>query len=89
MDPIILDLPMPLQTRRLLLRPMGPGDGPAIYAARRDAHDELLKWMPWAQSVPTEAACERHARELHVDWVARKQMVCAVLDRATDRKSVV
>lgn len=39
MKPILLDLPMPIITPRLLLRPPQPGDGIALNAAVSESYD--------------------------------------------------
>ncbi len=47
--PILTDIPMPIHTPRLLIRNVLPGDGDAIYEAKKDSWDELTKWMPWTK----------------------------------------
>jgi len=50
-DLVLIDLPMPIRTPRLLLRPRRPGDGQFTLAAIRESWDELHKWMSWAENL--------------------------------------
>jgi len=54
-------LPERVETRRLVLRPYAPGDGPALKQAIDDNLDHLKAWMPWAAAEPSplEAIEER------------------------------
>src|ERR1700721_610249 len=50
-DPTLIDLPMPIRTPRLLIRPRKPGDGEFALAAITETWDELHRWMWWAESL--------------------------------------
>lgn len=56
-DPVLIELPMPIRTPRLLLRPGQPGDGAQLLAAKRESWAELGRWLDWA-SGPLEAITE-------------------------------
>lgn len=60
--PILLDLPMPITTPRLLLRPPQIGDGAIINAAVLETFDLLHPIMPWAQAKPTVDESEEYVR---------------------------
>ena len=47
-NPLLMDVPMPIRTPRLLLRPKQPGDGAATAAAVSETWDDLHQWMQWA-----------------------------------------
>ena len=47
-DPVLVDMPMPIRTPRLTLRPPQAGDGPALAASTAETWDDLAPWMPWA-----------------------------------------
>ena len=47
-DPVLIDVPMPVRTPRLYLRPPQDGDGPALARAIDETWDGLTPWMPWA-----------------------------------------
>jgi RimJ/RimL family protein N-acetyltransferase len=48
-NPVLIDVPMPIRTPRLLIRPREPGDGEFALAAVRETWDELHRWMSWAE----------------------------------------
>jgi RimJ/RimL family protein N-acetyltransferase len=49
--PVLIDLPMPIRTPRLLFRPRQLGDGVFALAAIRETWDDLHKWMSWAEDL--------------------------------------
>ncbi len=49
MNPILIDLPMPITTSRLLIRPPQLGDGIAVNAAILESYDVLYEFMDWAK----------------------------------------
>ena len=44
-DPVFIDVPVPIRTRRLLLRPPTAGDGEAIARAVAESYDVLHPWF--------------------------------------------
>lgn len=48
--PVLIELPMPIRTPRLLLRPKQPGDGAVTSAAVAETWDDLHQWMRWAEN---------------------------------------
>lgn len=70
----LIDLPMPIETDRLILRPAAPGDGAAIHEAIEESWDALNKWMIWAQQRMSAEECEISAREAFADFILRKDM---------------
>ncbi len=74
-DPILLDLPMPIRTPRLLIRPVQAGDGIAITEAFKESVKELRCWLPWARGnalTPTEA--EILVRRFYADFILRQAL---------------
>jgi len=49
-DPALIDVPMPIRTPRLTIRPKQIGDGPIVFAAVMETWQELNQWMAWAES---------------------------------------
>lgn len=72
LKPILIDLPMPITTTRLLLRPPQLGDGKVVNAAVLESFDELKRWMPWAQQKPTIEASEEFVREAAANWILKR-----------------
>jgi hypothetical protein len=48
-NPVLIDMPMPIMTPRLMIRPVMPGDGAPIHEAKMESWDQLRLWMPWAK----------------------------------------
>ncbi len=48
-DPILLEIPLPIRTPRLLIRANQPGDGALTAAAVTETWDDLHLWMDWAE----------------------------------------
>lgn len=78
-SPILMDLPMPIQTPRLLIRPIMPGDGALIFEGICESFEQFKKWLPWAQQIPTTNLCEETAREFYADFILRKAMHFVVM----------
>lgn len=80
MNPILIDLPMPIRTPRHLIRNPLPGDGPAVNAAILDSLKELQPWMPWAEKAPTLEESEVNVRESYAQWILRQDLRLSVFD---------
>ena len=72
MSPILLDFPMPITTKRLIIRPMQPGDGAQLFVQIEQSRDNLRAWLPWVDSVKRQADSESTARTFYADFVLRK-----------------
>ena len=66
MNPILIDVPMPIRTPRLLIRPKEPGDGPATAAAVAETWADLHQWMAWAENLDDNTAEQQEIRTRHV-----------------------
>ncbi|WP_214753431.1 GNAT family N-acetyltransferase [Exiguobacterium sp. s16] len=64
------DTPLQIETGRLYLRaPRAGEDARIVNEAIRESHDELKRWLPFAQEVPTLSETEenlKRAQELYV-----------------------
>ena len=73
-DPLLVDVPMPITTPRLVMRPSQAGDGAALAEAKRESWPELNRWLPFAEG-PVESvddeADEAYARKKHADFILR------------------
>lgn len=77
--PILLDLPVPIRTNRLLIRPAQAGDGQQINDAVLESFGQFKLWLPWAKELPpTREESEIAAREMYADYILRKQLSCVV-----------
>ena len=50
LNPVLIDVPMPIRTPRLLIRPKQIGDGTITSAAVAETWEDLHKWMRWAEN---------------------------------------
>jgi len=82
---VMIDVPMPIQTPRLLLRPVRAGDGAGIAEAVRETWDDLSQWMPWTDQDPSPAANEARAREGEAKFILREDLWMVGIERATQR----
>lgn len=64
-SPGLIDVPMPIRTPRLLIRPREPGDGKFALAAIRETWDELHRWMWWAENLDQFTSEQLEARNRH------------------------
>lgn len=72
---ILIDIPMPIMTPRLILRSAQTGDGQALYDAKVATHDELIKWMPWATKEHSIEDDEATVREAYAKFILREDMM--------------
>jgi RimJ/RimL family protein N-acetyltransferase len=70
----VIDVPMPIHTARLMIRPRKPGDGEFALAAIRETWDELHRWMWWAENLDQFTSEQLEMRNRQCDtgfWVRR------------------
>lgn len=65
-SPVLIDVPMPIRTPRLLIRPKQIGDGATTSAAVIETWDDLHKWMRWAENRNEFTAASMEIRNRHV-----------------------
>lgn len=88
-NPILIDIPMPIETARLIIRPPQAGDGPAVAEAKRETRDDLLRWMAWANKDDMGVeATEAVMRRASADFIMRTDMMMLAFDRATEKPVV-
>lgn len=67
MNPLLLDVPLELETERLILRaPLQAGDGEVVYQAIEDSIYELKSWLSLFQEPPTVEEVEIMLRNAHI-----------------------
>lgn len=77
-EPILIDIPMPIRTPRLMLRNVLPGDGAAMHEIKVESWDELCKWMAFTKlGVGTVDDDEKVIRENHAKFILREDMMIA------------
>ncbi len=71
MKSILFNLPVPITTPRLLLRPPQVGDGPIVNAAVLESLNELRPYMPWANTAPSVNETEEFCRLAAANWILK------------------
>ena len=74
MNPLIMEIPVHLETERLVLRVPRPGDGSVVNHAIRDSINELKLWLPFAQTTPTIEETELNLREAYIRFLKRESI---------------
>ncbi len=72
MKPILMNLPMPIITPRLLIRPTQVNDGMAVNAAILESYEELHRFMDWAKKKPSIEDSEEQARLAAANWILKR-----------------
>jgi RimJ/RimL family protein N-acetyltransferase len=86
MDPILIELPTSLETKRLVMRPPQAGDGAMVCAAVTESLPELrvfLASLPWVATDPTPESSEIWARNAQANFIARKDMPYLLLEKGS------
>lgn len=71
MKPILIDLPVPIITPRLILRPPQIGDGSVVNEAVLESFAVLNEFMPWAKEKPSADESEEFARQAAANWILK------------------
>ena len=75
-DVILIDIPMPILTPRLLLRPVQTGDGVAMQELKESSWPDIVKWMPWTkEGIGTVEESEKVARTNAAKYILREDMM--------------
>jgi len=74
MDPLLIDVPEQIESKRLIIRAPRRGDGAEINAAIVESIAELRQWMPWAKQTPTVDETESNSRRAVAKFAAREDL---------------
>jgi len=80
-DPILMDIPMPIETERLLLRVPQAGDGQALFDAIEETFDQVNQWMPWAKELGNVNEKEAICRRAQAKFLLREDMMLLAFDQ--------
>jgi len=81
--PSLIELPMPILTPRLLIRPPQPGDGPAFHAVINASKEHLKRFLPWAEWHRSVEESENTARLQYTKFLNRTDIVLGIFDKDT------
>lgn len=72
--PTLIRLPRQLRGERVVLRPLAPGDGIALFAAVDASRDHLRAWLPWVDAHKTVDDSEHYCRQSAARWLLRDEL---------------
>lgn len=85
MNPILLDVPLQIETDRLILRaPLQAGEGNVVKQAIKDSFSELKQWLQLFQSIPTVEETEIILRNAHIDFLKRESFRYLIYYKGTN-----
>lgn len=84
-DHVLLDAPMPIETSRLIIRPLQESDGQALYDAKMETWGQLSQVFQWASGTPDPDMDEAYARKAQADYILRKDFNLVGIDKATGK----
>ncbi|MGG1141036.1 GNAT family N-acetyltransferase [Bacillus mycoides] len=85
MNPILLDVPLQIETDRLILRaPLQAGDGNVVHQAIKESINELKQWLLLFQSIPTVEETEILLRNAHIDFLKRESFRYLIYHKDTN-----
>lgn len=87
-EPLLIDMPMPIVTPRLILRPSQHGDGQQIAEAVDETWDQLSQWMDWAKDRKEQTDSikkEAFARIQKAKFDMREDMMIRGIERSSGK----
>ncbi len=87
-DPLLIDVPVHLETSRLILRPHHAGDGVALHEALSESIAALRRYLwflPWVAEEPTLESAEIRCRKCEANFLARNDLALLAIEKATGR----
>jgi RimJ/RimL family protein N-acetyltransferase len=87
-DPILIDLPVSIETDRLILRTPKAGDGAVFLSALTESLPELrhyLSFLPWVSAEPTLQSAELYCRDSYAKYVTRVHLSFFIFERESGR----
>lgn len=79
---ILHDLPMPIKTPRLVIKPPEPGMGELFHAAKVETLDLLKEWMAWAHEPISLEKDEMTMRQQAAKFMTREDMMLIMFDHS-------
>lgn len=83
MNKILIDLPVKVETERLILRAPQAGDGKHIRNVVNDGYDKMIKYLQFPKTLSSQEEYEKEARSLQAKWILREDIRYTCIDKAT------
>ncbi|MDM5326972.1 GNAT family N-acetyltransferase [Neobacillus sp. CF12] len=85
MNPILIDVPLQIETDRLILRaPLQAGDGNVVNQAIKYSINELKQWLFLYNAIPTVEETEIILRNAHIDFLKRESFRYLIFHKGTN-----
>ncbi|MBP0725775.1 GNAT family N-acetyltransferase [Bacillus sp. RG28] len=84
MNPLLLEIPTKIDTKRLYLRIPMAGEGETVNASIRASINELKLWLPLYQSMPEITETEITVRRAHNQFLNRESLRFFIFSKETD-----
>ncbi|MCA9628221.1 MAG: GNAT family N-acetyltransferase [Myxococcales bacterium] len=68
----------PVESKRILLSPIDPADGPELWTAVDNSRWHLERWLPWVPFNNSPEASQRYAEACAQDWDAGRAVRLAI-----------
>ncbi|MFG6117883.1 GNAT family N-acetyltransferase [Thalassobacillus sp. B23F22_16] len=86
MNPLLLDIPLQLETERLILRaPLQTGDGEIVHQAIKYSFYDLKAWLSLFQELPTVEETEVMVRNAHINFLKRESFRFLIFDKGSSK----
>ena len=72
--PLLRDIPVSFESKRLTIRCPEPGDGAEVNAAVRETWSDLHEWMDWAMVRPSVEDSEQYVRKAKAKFIEREDL---------------
>lgn len=83
--PLLLDLPLPIETEQLIIRPPQPGDGLGLHKVIHESYDELVRWLNWPPIPPTQRELEIESRQLWAKFILRQELRFILVEKTSNQ----
>lgn len=83
MIPLLIDIPMPIKTERLILRPPTKDDSKELNSAILESFELLNKWMVWANHRPTLEESKIEICKMIARWTLREDLPVFIFDKGS------
>ncbi len=77
-NPLLLDIPMPLLGECVLLRPWVDEDAPHLWALVDGSREHLAPWMPWIQEHVNQEFTRTYIRRSQGTWSLREDLALGI-----------
>ncbi|MGI4790692.1 MAG: GNAT family N-acetyltransferase [Janthinobacterium lividum] len=85
LTPILRDLPTELLGERILIRPVQPGDGAAVWEAVDESREQIGPWLPWVAKTLSADDSEAAVRRGAAKWITREDVMVGIWNKETGR----